>query len=389
MQLRQNRRRRVLSDESAGLDLAAEPLRPGRSAGDAASGGTTRAPYSEAVERDQARRILDLLPTRYLTLTLLFLLGTAIIAALEALYGAMPRLARLAPVEDLAAIDLAGGRSLANWFSSCLLGATGMVALLIYSLRRHRGDDYHGRYRLWLWTAAAMALLNMDEICDLHRLGPALLASAAAWCSMSAAQLWGLVAGITAGILLIRMLLEVRRAKLAVATLLAAAGCLAGVTVCQQGWIPLEPGIQATMIQTAMRMVGHLLLALALILYARHVVRDAAGLVPLRKRKPARKKAARSDREKSADAATHVDPPQTSKPHFSAASDLKSAHSNPPESRIATTQSTRQPAVAAKSASPATFSREEQEAQAETRGMTRAERKKLRRQMKQERFANE
>src|ERR1051325_1501205 len=66
MQLRQNRRRRVLSEESATSDRRAGA--DGRSLEDAAPARTKHASYSPAVEREQARAVLDLLPRRYLTL---------------------------------------------------------------------------------------------------------------------------------------------------------------------------------------------------------------------------------------------------------------------------------------------------------------------------------
>ena len=43
-----------------------------------------------------------------------------------------------------------------------------MTAVLIYTLRRHRLDDYGGRYRLWLWAAACWFVMSMDEACTLH-----------------------------------------------------------------------------------------------------------------------------------------------------------------------------------------------------------------------------
>ena len=37
------------------------------------------------------------------------------------------------------------------------LGAAGAMSLLIYSIRRHKLDDYRGRYRWWLVGVGRMA----------------------------------------------------------------------------------------------------------------------------------------------------------------------------------------------------------------------------------------
>ena len=39
-----------------------------------------------------------------------------------------------------------------------MLGSSSLTALLVYVIRRHKMDDYRGRYRLWLWCAAALLI---------------------------------------------------------------------------------------------------------------------------------------------------------------------------------------------------------------------------------------
>ena len=56
----------------------------------------------------------------------------------------------------VAALDLAAKGSLGCWFSSLLLLAAAAVAILVYAVRRHRTDDYQGRYRIWLWAAGLL-----------------------------------------------------------------------------------------------------------------------------------------------------------------------------------------------------------------------------------------
>src|SRR5204863_8373822 len=81
----------------------------------------------------------------------------------------LPELSQLSGRRDLAAFDLAAPNSIGAWFSSLLFTLAAGWSLLIYSLRRHKVDDYRGRYRVWLPAAAALLLLSVDAPTGLHR----------------------------------------------------------------------------------------------------------------------------------------------------------------------------------------------------------------------------
>jgi hypothetical protein len=136
------------------------------------------------------------------------------------------------------------------------------------------------------------------------------------------------------------------------------------------------------MVASGMRMLGHLLLLFATLLYMRHVTRDAAGLLPAQRAKRARRKAAKSPRAEAAGGQNHVDPPQKPQPHFAAASDLQPAQRAAADSRPAPIETFRQATATAKSSAPQPAARAMEDDQPENRGMTRAERKRLKRQMK-------
>ena len=51
-------------------------------------------------------------------------------------------------------------RSLGSWFASLLLLAAGLLAIVTYSVRRYKADDYHGHYHVWLWAAACWFIMG-------------------------------------------------------------------------------------------------------------------------------------------------------------------------------------------------------------------------------------
>ena len=80
----------------------------------------------------------------------------------------MPRVAAMTTDGRVAAFDLDGEGSLAAWYSSLLLTVASLCALLCYSLRRHRLDDYKARYRIWLAAAMCWFVMGVDEAGSLH-----------------------------------------------------------------------------------------------------------------------------------------------------------------------------------------------------------------------------
>ena len=99
--------------------------------------------YGDAEFLDQQLRLLDLVPRQLFTWTVLTAVAVAAIVGLQFAYAWMAgRAAAGGPV--LAALDVAAKGSLASWFSSLLLLGAVVAALLTYTVRRHRTDDYQG-----------------------------------------------------------------------------------------------------------------------------------------------------------------------------------------------------------------------------------------------------
>ena len=246
--------------------------------------------YGDAGFMDEQLRLVDLIPRRVLTFALLLLLGAAAIFGLEALHVWIPN---ILPKDDgrVAMLDLTSPGSLANWFSSLMLLTAAVVSLQVYSIRRHKVDDYHGRYRVWLWAAMCWLLLATDVSTGLHQAvqqimigvtGTRVIGDGSIWWIVPAAFLFGAIGS--------RLVIDMHDNRLSTATLILSAGCYtAAVVIHTSGLLP--SGVNQILALQGTWMAGHLLLLLAMGLHARYVILDAEGLLPRRAVKTKEKKA--------------------------------------------------------------------------------------------------
>jgi hypothetical protein len=155
-------------------------------------------------------------------------------------------------------------------------------------------DDYHGRYRIWLAMAAASVLASIDLATGVNRLLRAALAPAARWCGV--AEHWGFwtALGGIALYLAVRLILETRRAPLALLVFLLSAISLAFPMFLSQQIEIFDSPSHAVLFRSGAQLSGYFLLLTGTMLFARHVMLDVEGKVPdrkVKKRKAAAKKA--------------------------------------------------------------------------------------------------
>jgi hypothetical protein len=230
---------------------------------------------------DEQLRLTDLVPKRLGVILLLFVAGLLVVAGLEALYSWMPDLAARTTDGRVAAFDLDSEGSLGAWFSSITLLLASVVAVLVYTVRRYRKDDYQGHYRVWLWAALCWFLLSVDESASLHEgfkemmtlvTGTRLLGDGSMWWVIAYFFLLG---GVGA-----RLVIDMRRCRLSTASMVMVAASYASAVVAQLGWILPDGGAKGVMLEEGAEMVGNLFLLLAMVLHARYVILDAEGLLP-------------------------------------------------------------------------------------------------------------
>ncbi|MDA1050292.1 MAG: hypothetical protein O3C40_07405 [Planctomycetota bacterium] len=280
MQFRQSgqgdeRRRRVFRDER----LAA----PGREASEADDSRQNREDADDRVYPDAALAqrqtpITSLLPQRALTLVALLLGGGFAIAGIELLYARLLVGLPESLHASLAVFDLTARGNIAHWFASLTLVIGAATSMLVYLIRRHRLDDYRGRYRMWQWATACFMIGSFDAATGARAIfqpamiqltGTKLLGDGAVWSV--------LLTGIAVTTCLIRLAIEVKGSRLAASFLGLAAGSYVGCVVTN-----FHPALNAAELarviaSSATLLAGHFCLVYSVALYGRHVYQEAQG----------------------------------------------------------------------------------------------------------------
>ena len=250
------------------------------------AGGSSKGPvraYSPAVLAERQPRVADLVPTRPLLVVFLILLAVTGVAAIETIHIHSVTLPLQDGAAHLAALDVRERGSLATWYSSMLLTGATVAALVVFGIRSHRVDDYRGRYRIWLWTAAALAWLSLDAATGLHdALGLAIATLAgkqvltgtlAASCLITWLALYGLVLGA----LTIRLAIEVWPSLPSFAALLVAALLYFVSGLMRMEMLSAANSLIAAVAHSTVTLLAHVSLASAIGLFTRHVYLDAQG----------------------------------------------------------------------------------------------------------------
>ncbi len=381
------RRRRVLTEQLRTTSATAERAADS----DEVAGSTAHAPsYAEETLAGQPS-LLSFVAQRYTTLALWLLLAALVVVGLETAYVHLADLRQIAAAEQLAALDLAMPGNLGSWYSSLLLALAAAGSLTIYSVRRHKVDDYSGRYRIWLWAAAAWLVLSADATAQFHRILPPLGAHLTRVEGWAGGEWWWLgPAVVLYGALGLRLLIELRHCRLATAALVLAFGCWACAIVARLGGLPVLAGELATVVRSATTMAGHVLLLTALGLYARHVVLDARGELPLRPAKPKREKNPRRRKAQPDAEEEPAEPAESKKPAKLARTKTEPAHKSPPAP--AGRSDLDEPPAPRRRAKPETAWTDggdeeadwEDDSSAGSRKLTKAERRRLRKQARQD-----
>jgi hypothetical protein len=199
-----------------------------------------------------------------------------------------------------------------------LLLAT-LAAILVYTIRRHKNDDYHGRYRIWIWAAFCWTLLSVDEVSNLHEAFRDLMVRFCGTPLLGDGSVWWLILGLFLfGSVGLRLLVDMRFCRASCSALVLAGLCYALAAACHFGLVVAGEAAQQVMIAAGAKMAGHLLLLLAIVLDVRHVILDAQGLISQEQPRPKKKPAKRPEDDSSSsdddDDGLKIHPPHSGVP---------------------------------------------------------------------------
>ncbi|MCA9123100.1 MAG: hypothetical protein H6822_20005 [Planctomycetaceae bacterium] len=278
------RRRRVFRDEmlaASNEDGAAssESLKTG----DDVDGRT----YSDAAAAQRQPSLTSLLPQRSLTLVALFVLGGIAITGIELLYTkffiGLPDQFR----DSLAVLDVASRGSVAHWFASLTLFTGAIASQLVYLIRRHRLDDYRGRYRVWHWATVCFLLASFDAATGAHAILQPAMIELTGKTLLGDGTIWvAIVLGCVIATCLVRLAIEVSGSRLATSFLSLAAGSYVAFLV-----VSFHPALSTAELtrvvaESATLLAGHFVLVYSVALYGRHVYQEAQGTRRATRKKP-------------------------------------------------------------------------------------------------------
>jgi hypothetical protein len=322
---RNGRRRRVLNEEVLSASGSRSPFRAVTE--ESAKHQPLR--YSEAAGVENHPQVTDFVPRRYRTIVLLVITGAASTMGLAGLHYAAPVLATATGVPEMPPFDLASTGSLAAWVAAVVLLVASALCLLVYSIRRHRIDDYRGRYRIWLAASAACLILSANSVAGLHHVLAYTMSHVTGWAALRAGAVWWLaIAGLPIAWLIFRTLRDVMECRLAATFWVAAISCYVAAGACYLG-VGRAFGTQIeSMIDAVLALVGHWLLLAAVVSYARYVVLDAQGLIPVRGRSNQTRKVKTGPQQKSGAARPSLSAGSDPQKHVSQAPRVESTASN-------------------------------------------------------------
>ena len=272
------RRRRVLLEEKRGGSNS-----PKRSASAASAKSAARSEgraYTEAALAGRQPPVIAVLAARAWTLTVVFLVALAAVVGLHAAYGQLYLLpVTMRPVQ-MQALDVESAGNLVAWLSAILLAAAAFQGVQIHRLRRHKADDYRGRYRVWVWIPAVLFLISACVATGLRADLAALIASlvdasgAAEHIRLSpigACLLWTLVA--------VRLAFEVRDSRGSLTALAVGTCCYFIAAASLVVDLPATSHVLVVMAWSSAAAVGHLCVFLTIAVFGRFVYLQSQGLL--------------------------------------------------------------------------------------------------------------
>jgi hypothetical protein len=290
------RRRRVVMDEAlqapadSSTDSTSARVEPGK---------VKRArQYSRNADRRNLPRCSDFIPVSrvsvlggwFLILTCLLILNLA-----YSFVGAKT-------VERLPLTSEAfgfGPCSLATWLKVTSWSTAGLVCLVIFSIRQHRSNDFRGTYRLWRWLALGCVSLSLGTLIDfsgvISEWSAALIGR-----SLDRGGIFVLSLRLFIVVLVgVRLFFELRSSRGATALASAAIACGIAAFLMQHAEVGAILQSNREFVAGNLRVWTAALSLMCLLTYARFVILHASGAIYVPEKSSSRKKRNRSAKGKA------------------------------------------------------------------------------------------
>ena len=236
--------------------------------------------YGEQANIENHPQVTDFVPRRKLAVLSTLLAGIGTAAATAAIAHYSEKIAAALPgvsASELSA-GIAGGVS--AWTTAIAMLVIAMLAKLTFSLRRHRVDDYAGRYRVWKWIGFGALAMSVNAVAPIHGLLAKAAVTATGWSLTAAGAEWWLAPlALVGGWIFVRLLLEIGESRPALAFTLMAAICYGAAAVGTLGFMPVIAEPWGAMAVNALPLVGATFALTGMMVFARYVVLDVQGLI--------------------------------------------------------------------------------------------------------------
>ncbi len=266
------RRRRVLNEEvlTAGTlprqDLACVP------------GDTPR--YGVGANIENHPQVTDLVPRRFRVIALILGVGISVGAVAELASYHSESLSKLLPAISAEEITTVFANRLVAWTSAATLLLVAGYTRLIFLLRRHRVDDIRGRYRIWKTAGWAAVALSLNTVVGGHTVVALVLGSFTGWSVLPGnAGFWLAAALLFGGGLLLRLIFDTTECRGAMSFYALASICFVAAGVNSAGWSPEWAAASPETLGRTLPLAGNLLLLVGSLLYARYITLDVQGLI--------------------------------------------------------------------------------------------------------------
>lgn len=291
---RVGRRRRVLNEEV--LSASNLAIHTGSGAGEIEPGDTPR--YGAGANIENHPQVTSFVPRRFRMFLVFALLGLGAATTAELFaYFAQP-LSEKVQVVSAAEITEVFANRLVAWTSATLLLLGIGYTRLIYSLRRHRVDDDRGRYRVWRTAGWAAALLSANSVLGAHTLCARFLSSQVQWQLLPTSAGWWLFpAAAIGGWLLVKLMIESSECRTALSLYVFGAACLLVAGIGSAGWAPAWAAAAPDLVTRSLPLIGYTGLLLASQSFARYVILDVQGLIEHKEAEPEAEPAQKQRRE--------------------------------------------------------------------------------------------